>query len=550
MPPQAGRYWPMRPRCSRRDPVHSPYHHIGLWVAAVFTVPRVQLDVRWALPQRRQHTTPRGPTAAHRPGRTRRPLVTTVRSPDPTSCNPFKLDRLTEELAGRESQHKLKQLNSADKDELSTTQHDLLSLYTPLSHDDLHLSAETFDVEQFLLSRAYTSLPDLRMELCDYLAALKEELVRLINNDYEAFISLSTDLRGEDTGLEALQRPLTDLKAKVLESRHTLQEIQDETKQKLDRHVAIREEKAFLHLLSKISESITRLESLLLISSPEDEDKEPSTVVTMPLSTQADTDADDRQGNRAKHIARVAAEYTQLLCHVSRVYTEPCAFIDESQWSTLSSDLDHLFATTLGALMGRKEQSGRPIKRDAEDVIRCEVLREFIKKMIYPGALSAPRSPIVPHTPLPVSGHASSSAPPQTASLPPRAPYKPFTAFASKQNPFEFTLCVNASATSLASAAILDEMDDVLRRARSTRVMEIAEAVCVKSGSRTRQAPGGAEDGQAPGFEIMANVVWAEVGHVLMDKLGSVIFVAGKLDKFRKLGARAAAELGLELEVV
>ncbi len=38
------------------------------------------------------------------------------------------------------------------------------------------------------------------------------------------------------------------------------------------------------------------------------------------------------RGNRAKHIARVAAEYTQLLYHVSRTRTEPCAFIDESQW--------------------------------------------------------------------------------------------------------------------------------------------------------------------------------------------------------------------------
>ncbi|KAI0675422.1 COG complex component [Trametes maxima] len=507
--------------------------------------------------------------------------MATVRSPDATSRDPFELDRLAEELAARESQHKLKQLNgtNGEEDELTAAEHDL-PLYTPLSHDDPHLSAETFDVEQFLLSRAYTSLPDLRTELRDYLAALKEELVRLINDDYEAFISLSTDLRGEGTRLEALQRPLADLKTKVLESRHTLQGIQDETKQKLDRRAAIREEKAFLHLLLKISESITRLESLLLISSPEDEDKEPSDVVAMPLATRADTDADDRsRGNRAKHIARVAAEYTQLLYHVSRAHTEPCAFIDESQWridrikSTLSSDLDHLFSTTLGALMGGKEHGGRPTKvsdieksklyadvteclrtydvlglwRDAEDNIRREVLREFIKKTIYPGALSAPRSPIVPHTPLPVSGRAPSPAPPQTASLPPRTPYTPFTAFASKQNPFEFTLHADASATSLASAAILDETDDALAALYNAvlrfvdrdvrRVMEIAEAVCAKSGSRTRQGQGqvtGGTDGQAPGFEIMANVVWAEVGRALMDELGSVIFAAGKPDEFRK----------------
>lgn len=65
--------------------------------------------------------------------------------------------------------------------------------------------------------------------------------------------------------------------------------------------------------------------------------------------------------------------------------------------------------------------------------------------------------------------------------------------------------------------------------------MEIAEAVCVKSGSRTRHAADGAE--QQPGFEIMANVVWAEVGRALMDELGSVIFSAGRPDEFRKVRA-------------
>ncbi|KAI0633252.1 COG complex component [Trametes polyzona] len=494
--------------------------------------------------------------------------MTTAKSPDTSSRDPYELDRLAEELAVREAHHKP---TTGDGDEdLSAARN--LPLYVPLSHGDPYLSAPTFDVEQFLLSRAYTSLPDLRTELRDYLAALKEELVKLINDDYEAFISLSTDLRGEGTRLESLKRPLGDLKARVLESRRTLQEIQDETKEKLDRRAAIREEKAFLHSLLKISESITRLESLLLISSPGDEEQD-SSIGAMPLASRADTEGDDRsRGNRAKHIARVAAEYTQLLYHVSRANTEPCAFIDESQWridrikSTLSSDLDHLFATTLAALVGGKDHGGRPTKvteieksklyadvteclrtydvlglwRDAEDVIRREVLRDFVKKTLYPGALSAPRSPIVPHTPFPASGRASSPAPPVTASLPPRTPYTPFTAFASKQNPFAFTLRADAnSTTSLASAAILDETDDPLAALYNTilrfvdrdvrRIMEIAEAVCSKSGSRARHS--GEEQ---PGFEIMANVVWAEVGRALMDELGSVIFAAGRPDEFRK----------------
>ena len=118
--------------------------------------------------------------------------------------DPFQLQRLADELPDDDGD-----------DRPLDSQHTLPS-YKPLSHDDPYLSAETFDVELFLQSRSYTSLPDLRTELRDYLATLKEELVQLINDDYEAFISLSTDLRGEGTRLERLKWPLADLKSQTL----------------------------------------------------------------------------------------------------------------------------------------------------------------------------------------------------------------------------------------------------------------------------------------------------------------------------------------------
>lgn len=115
--------------------------------------------------------------------------------------DPFQLQRLADELSE----------DDANEDALH-----VLPSYLPLSHEDPYLSAPIFDVEEFLQSRSYTSLPDLRTELRDYLVALKEELVQLINDDYEAFISLSTDLRGEGARLERLKFPLTDLKGEAL----------------------------------------------------------------------------------------------------------------------------------------------------------------------------------------------------------------------------------------------------------------------------------------------------------------------------------------------
>lgn len=133
-------------------------------------------------------------------------------SQDSIQRDHFQLGRLAEELAARE-------LRSGGtlpgEDELTPAEH-RLPVYIPLSHDDLHLSAEHFNVEEFLLSRAYTSLPDLRTELRDYLATLKEELVKLINDDYEAFISLSTDLKDEGVRMERLKWPLGDIRGKVL----------------------------------------------------------------------------------------------------------------------------------------------------------------------------------------------------------------------------------------------------------------------------------------------------------------------------------------------
>ena len=92
-----------------------------------------------------------------------------------------------------------------------------------------------------------------------------------------------------------------------------------------------------------------------------------------------------------------------------------------------------------------------------------------------------------------------------TASLPPRTPYTPFTAFASKQNPFEFALRADghsspAAGTGSSAAHILDETDDPLAALYNTilrfvdrdlrRLMEIAERVCVRSGSRARAGAG------------------------------------------------------------
>jgi hypothetical protein len=103
----------------------------------------------------------------------------------------------------------------------------------------------------------------------------------------------------------------------------------------------------------------------------------------------------------------------------------------------------------------------------------------------------------------------------------------------------------------------LDESDDPLAKLYSQilrfverdlcRIMDVAEKISMKSVASVRGdsspalTPNTAADRSIPradgqGFNIMANVVWDELGRAIMDHLGSTIFAAGRPDEFRKVG--------------
>ncbi|KAI5119864.1 hypothetical protein M0805_000698 [Coniferiporia weirii] len=485
-------------------------------------------------------------------------MVVNYSETNPIVRDPYELDRLAEELAEREAEH---------PPAATATSSDLPQLL-PLSHDNPYLISEEFNVEEFLLSRSYTSLPDLRTELREYLATLKEELVKLINDDYEAFISLSTDLQGDGDRLENIKSPLIDLRSQILVSRDQLQGIQDSVKEKLERRAALREEKALLQLLLKISDSISRLESLLLIT-PSSE-KSPSSETAFDVrNLSVDENVDEKaKGNRAKRLLRIVTEYTQLLYHAEKASSRNCVFVTEMQWrierikSTLSSDLEHHFTTTLLSLItSEKSQAGKTIHpeserikhmsdlidclqaydllclwRDAEDVIRREVVRGFVKKTIFPGALSGPHSPVLPHTPSPLVSLGSSQYP--------FTPYTPYTAFASKQNSllshptdFDSTIYLLDDAEN-PLAALYNKVLRFISEHLKT-VMEAADRISLKNPQRAAGSSSLSVNITGDGiandyFDILSNVVWVEVSRAIMDDLGSLVFAAGRPDEFHK----------------
>ena len=165
---------------------------------------------------------------------------------------------------------------------------------------------------------------------------------------------------------------------------------------------------------------------------------------------------------------------------------------------------------------------------------------------IHPSALIAPHSPIMPHTPFQTMPDLSSLG----STLPPRTPYTPFTAFSLKQPDPTYS-----ASSSSPYAHILSNEDDPLARLYNQilrfierdlcRIMKIAEKVSVDPTSTSRvdkpaQSPRASAthdtvDSSADGFQIMANVIWEEIGRAIMDELGGIVFATGRPNEFQKV---------------
>ncbi|KAG9087523.1 hypothetical protein FRC06_002496 [Ceratobasidium sp. 370] len=505
------------------------------------------------------------------------------------------------------------------------------------THPLLSAPSDSFDVDEFLLSRAHTSLPDLRVELNDYLSTLRSELVQLINEHYADFISLSTDLRGEGEAIELMRAPLPAIAAEIETSRAELREIQEAVKSKLDARTSLREEQAILRLLLKLADSVARVEVLLAISTPIDDLT--STGNTSPQSTTlANSDGlglrgidglrlhvteDDGESKiragYAKHLSRAAAELSQVLYLAGKARDHGCAFVDSLQFridrisQTLSRDLDHHLSLTLRALTDpstlpstasaeRARLTAELVEcfkiydalrmwREAEDVIRRELVRPFIKKTIHPASLAAPQSPILPRTPFIDPSKALSPNTPFTPFMPlataTAASFSPAATYPEILIPEPDTGAAD-SETGLTegagSGALVGLYNKVLRFIQRDvmGVVRVAESVSAKSrkgqhGHGSALGLGGMSPsglGMSPGgfgmspsglssvfmappgvglgasasangadvldtedlerVEIIANVVWAELARALMDELGSVVFAVGRPDEFRQ----------------
>ena len=140
----------------------------------------------------------------------------------------------------------------------------------------------------------------------------------------------------------------------------------------------------------------------------------------------------------------------------------------------------------------------------------------------------------------------------------PGTPITPYTAFGERQSSLGgFGGPIFYVANENSKLPLLDETDDSLA-AFYNNLLRFVEKDCrlimdvtAKIGARhgKKQMPalevvednmlGGPDEGEhlaaSTHFEIMANVIWAEIGQALMEELGSVIFSAGRPAEFKKV---------------
>lgn len=511
------------------------------------------------------------------------------------AVTPFKRDRTSSWASSSKHVNGLQgRLDNEPTDEDAGSEADdaPLEALLPLSHDHPLLGVDDpaqWSVDEFLLSRSHVPLEELRGELRDYLARLREELGELINDDYEEFISLGLGLRGEGERLSALRQPLEELKGEVQHIQDSLSSSKGVVESLLSERTEIRKQKELIDLLLHLTDALERTEGLLGLANvgahhdstplehvaaddlededvfdgdlPPDTDRMPSGNGPIPS-----VKLDEPLGNGPvspdldlKTLYRVANEYTQVTYLLEKAQDEGCAFVIDSQMATdgeedgeqiqsrvsairlkLREELDRVFAELIASrsafepaeFRSRIEQCLRAYQIIQESSAAQQVARQYVAAGL--ATLIDSRSLLVAPSP------AAPATPSESANGELRAPKTPFTPFGGPQgNLFELALANSANAKRngvLASDSFeaLDETSSPLAGVYNAVLRFIdTECLALLDVSEALNAEAERTGGEAR-FDFLANVIWTEVAKRITEEIGSSVFAAGRVSELHQ----------------
>jgi hypothetical protein len=123
-----------------------------------------------------------------------------------------------------------------------------------------------FDPDAYVAElRSYVPLESLAAELRSHLAALRAELVGLINRDYADFVGLSARLKGVDAAAARMRAPLADLRDKVAGFRAGASAALAALRAGLDQRAAATAARELLELLLDTSHVVSKVRCLKML---------------------------------------------------------------------------------------------------------------------------------------------------------------------------------------------------------------------------------------------------------------------------------------------
>eukprot|EP00850_Spirogloea_muscicola_P000815 SM000003S11060 [mRNA] locus=s3:589045:594249:+ [translate_table: standard] len=233
-----------------------------------------------------------------------------------------------------------------------------------------------FDAEAYISDlRRFVPFDTLRAELRSHLAALKHELVELINRDYADFVNLSTRLVDVDGAVLRMRMPLNELRSRLQAAREavagTLAALQDGLK----RRAEASEARQMLELLLDTSHVVSKVEKLLaeLERMPKDEARAETAngwvnvngILSRGLADAAgDVGVDGGpagpaglQDARSRLLERIASEMNRLKFYAVKAKDLPFIQATEKRIAAADSKVgEHLRACLEGGLERREER--------------------------------------------------------------------------------------------------------------------------------------------------------------------------------------------------
>lgn len=202
-----------------------------------------------------------------------------------------------------------------------------IEAHPPWFKPEVFLRAD-FDPDAYVAElRSYVPLESLAAELRSHLAALRAELVGLINRDYADFVGLSARLKGVDAAAARMRAPLAELRDKVAGFRGAAAAALAALRAGLEQRTAATAARELLELLLDTSHVVSKVEKLIkeLPTAPSDSSNVEVVSLDKGHSGNDTTPPNVEVGRETQSILleRIASEMNRLKFYISHAQNLP-----------------------------------------------------------------------------------------------------------------------------------------------------------------------------------------------------------------------------------